>query len=352
VKFGILYNTDYYPEVHGSPAKYFNGILEQIEAAEALGFDAAWFGEHHYSGYAFGSPAALAMAAAARTSTIRLGTGPALVPLHHPLRLAEEYATVDVLLGGRLDFGVGRGFFQHSYKLFGLDDEESSARYYEGTELILKAWTSPMSFSYRGAFWNVENHTFFPRPYQQPHPPIYASATATRETFIWAGRHGFHLLTSCFVPRQEEVRQGIELYRETLRSHGHDPAEKDVAGVFQFYCGEDSEQARHYGGEHILRYYEFLSALRRRGPHKPPPPPPRQTNKTTQIKFSYADLDVRNLTMIGDPDSLIARIRWAREFFGTNYLMLEVGQGGMPPSQVVPSLERFAKHVMPTFRDA
>ena len=110
MKFGILYNTDYYPAAHQSPSNYYAQLLEQTELAEKLGFDAVWFGEHHYSGYSFGSPSLIAMAAATRTRRIRLGTGVSLIPLHHTIRLADEYAMLDVLSGGRLEYGIGRGF--------------------------------------------------------------------------------------------------------------------------------------------------------------------------------------------------------------------------------------------------
>src|SRR5271166_7177200 len=97
MKFGILYNIDYRPEVHGSSASYYGQILEQIEIIEELGFDSVWFGEHHYAGYSFGAPAVIATAAAGRTRRLRLGTGVSLIPLHNPLCLAEEYAMLDVL---------------------------------------------------------------------------------------------------------------------------------------------------------------------------------------------------------------------------------------------------------------
>ncbi len=131
VKFGVLYNIDYRPEVHTSPSRYYGQILDQVQLLEELGFDAVWFGEHHYSGYSFGNPAVIATAAAARTKRIRLGTGVALIPLHHPIRLAEEYAMLDVLSDGRLDFGVGRGFLYYAYDIFGVDMEQSHQRYRE-----------------------------------------------------------------------------------------------------------------------------------------------------------------------------------------------------------------------------
>ena len=104
MKFGILYNIDYRPEVHGSSARYYGQILDQIQIIEELGFDSVWFGEHHYAGYSFGAPAVIATAAAGRTTRLRLGTGVSLIPLHNPLCLAEEYAMLDVLSNGRLEY--------------------------------------------------------------------------------------------------------------------------------------------------------------------------------------------------------------------------------------------------------
>jgi alkanesulfonate monooxygenase SsuD/methylene tetrahydromethanopterin reductase-like flavin-dependent oxidoreductase (luciferase family) len=183
IKFGLLYNTDYYPEVHGSASRYYAEILEQVELAETLGYHSAWFGEHHYSGYSFGSPPVIAMAAAARTKRIKLGTGVSVIPLNHPIRLAEEYAMLDVLSGGRLEYGIGRGFLNYSYTVFGVNPDESHGRYREGTELILKAWTADGPFSFEGNYWQLSGYTFFPKPLQKPHPPVFASGAITPESY-------------------------------------------------------------------------------------------------------------------------------------------------------------------------
>ena len=159
MKFGLLFNTDYHAEVHGPPAEYYAHILDEIVLAEALGFHSAWFGEHHYSAYSFGAPAVMATAAAARTNRIRLGTGVSLLPIHNPIRLAEEYATLDILSGGRLEYGVGRGFLRYALDLFGVEEDESHERYREALELILKAWTSRESFDFEGRFWNCLLYT-------------------------------------------------------------------------------------------------------------------------------------------------------------------------------------------------
>lgn len=351
MKFGILYNTDYYPEAHGSAAQYYNQILEQAQFEEELGFESVWFGEHHYSGYSFGSPPVIAMAAASRTRRIRLGTGVSLIPLNHPIRLAEEYAMLDVLSGGRLEYGIGRGFLKYSHQIFGVNEDENHERYHEGTDLIVKAWTANGPFSYDGKFWQLKDYTFFPKPLQQPHPPIYASAVITPESAVYAGSRGFHLSTGLFVPARERVREVIELYRKTLREHGFNPAEKEVSGVFQLYCGESQDEARRNGGQYALQYFKFFSSLDQRALH---------TSKAFEqygggvsrifAGRTYEDLENARLLMIGDPQYIIDQIHWAREYYGVNYLIFEVAQGGEPHELVMQSLKRFAEQVMPAFK--
>ena len=131
----------------------------------------------------------------------------------------------------------------------------------------MKAWTSDVPFSHDGKIWKLEDYTFFPKPIQTPHPPIYASAVLTPESAIWAGTKGFHLCTGLFVPAREKVRDVIELYRKTLREHGHDPEEKEVSGVFQMFCGKTDEEARREGGQYVLQYFKFFSELDQRSPH-------------------------------------------------------------------------------------
>ena len=346
MRFALLFNTDYRPEVHGPPAEYYEQLLQQIEFAEELGYDGVWFGEHHYSGYSFGSPAVMLTAAAARTRRIRLGTGVSLLPLHHPLRLAEEYAMVDVLSGGRLEYGTGRGFIRLAYDLFGVDEAEGRARFQEATDVIVRAWTSKGPFSHRGRFWGFDDYEFFPRPIQTPHPPLYIAGVLSPESHVFAGSHGFHLATACFAPDREGVRKGVQRYRDALSAAGHDPATRDVAGVFQMYCGESDAEALRTSGDCIIAYLRFFSALGKRTSNA------RDERTDVYSDISIDTLDRERLILVGAPDKLIELVRWSREFYGLNYLLLEVGQGGLPHAEVMRSLERFARHVMPAFRSA
>ncbi len=351
MKFGILYNTDYHASVHGTPDTYYGQLLDQIVLEEELGFDSAWFGEHHYSAYSFGAPAVMATAAAARTQRIRLGTGVSLLPIHHPIRLAEEYATLDVLSGGRLEYGVGRGFLRYALDVFGIDEDESHARYHEAAEIIRRAWTSKGPFSHEGRFWKLEDYEFFPPPLQSPHPPIYASAVLTPESYVWTARMGFHLATACFVPNREGIRDGIALYRKTLQETGVEPATREVAGVYQMFCGESDVEAHRTAGSRVLDYLDFFGSIDERSPHDSVAYAHHQGGTRKLFAGVTSEvLDEQRLVLIGSPETLVDRIRWAREYFGIDYLLMEVGQGGLAHEEVVSSLKRFAKEVMPHFQ--
>ena len=344
MKFGILYNIDYRPDVHRSPSGYYGQILEQVQLIEELGFDAAWFSEHHYSGYSFGNPAVIAVAAAARTKRLRLGTGVVLVPLHHPIRLAEEYAMLDVLSEGRLEFGVGRGFLSYAYDIFGVDMDQSHARYREGVELILKAWTADGPFSFDGQFWKLTDYQFFPQPVQKPHPPVFAAGAGTPASFEWAGTRGLHLCTAFFGPDKFATQANVRLYRDALVKNGYNPAQREVVGVSQMYCAPTKAEALQRGGEYAINYYRFFAGLDRRGS--------RATVPEHFTRVSAQELDAANLVLLGDPDDLVARIEQIRTFYGIDFFLLETAQGGASHAEVVRSLELFARHVIPKFRSA
>lgn len=353
MRFGILYNIDYHEEVHGSASRYYGAILDQIVALEELGYDSVWFGEHHYARYSFGSPATIAMAAAARTTRIRVGTGVSLLPLHHPLRLAEEYAMLDVLSDGRLDYGVGRGFLKTAYDVFGIDGEESTRRYRESVEVILTAWgAAGGAFDFDGEFWQLRGAECFPPPFQQPHPPLFAAGAATVENYEWAGQRGLNLACAFFLPRQQMVRDAIGLYRTALAAAGHDPASRQVFGVIQMYCAATDTEAEERGWEYTKNYLQFFSELDSRNPHQEKSYDNYRQSRSgrTMGDITFAQFDQANLALIGDPERIITKLRWLQDYYAPDGLLLEVAQGGMPPEDVVPTCERFAQHVMPLFR--
>lgn len=341
MKFVVLYNIDYRPDIHKSPAHYYGQILEQVEILEELGFDGVWFGEHHYNGYSFGNPALIATAAALRTSRIRLGTGVSLVPLHHPLKLAEEYGMLDVLSNGRLDYGVGKGFMSYAYDLLGVDQNESSERFREGVKFIEAAWASNGSFNFAGKYFQVKNYHYFPKPIQNP-PPIYAAAARTADSYVWAGANGYHLCTSFFSPETDSIRNNIQLYRQAALANGHDPATRNIGGVVQMYCAATKAEALRDGGKFAKNYYRFFGDIDKLGS--------RPVVGERFENIDVAEFDQRNQVLLGDPDDLIRRIGQIRDYFGANMLYFEIAQGGASREEVLRAIDLFGKEVLPSFQ--
>jgi alkanesulfonate monooxygenase SsuD/methylene tetrahydromethanopterin reductase-like flavin-dependent oxidoreductase (luciferase family) len=339
VRVGICYNVEYHPEIHRSPSYYFGQILDQVDLLEELGYDTVWFSEHHCAAYSFGNPAVIAAAAAQRTRRIRIGTGVSLLPLHHPIFLAEQYGMLDVLSGGRLEYGVGRGYLMQEYDWLKIPISESHSRYHEAAEFIIKAWTEPGPISFHGQHFDVDDYQYFPAPIQRPHPPIYASAGGTAESWRWAAAKGLNLGTALFGADLEGVRENIALYRRLLRQHGHDPATREVCAITQMYCAPTQAEAVRDGAQYATNYYRFFSQLDKRA-------------KTSTVPQFFAeakgeDLNRDNRVLLGDPDDLTRRIGDVRDHLGIDLLLMEVAQGGAPVDKVFGALELFGREVLP-----
>ncbi|HYY23995.1 MAG TPA: LLM class flavin-dependent oxidoreductase, partial [Candidatus Udaeobacter sp.] len=216
MKFGIFVFGDNHPELGRSNQKFYEEILTIAEWAEELGFASFWLGEHHF--YWYGtcvSPPAVIAALGQRTRKIRLGPAVSVLPFHHPLVVAEEYALADNLCGGRLNFAIGSGFSPVEYKTFGMSMEEARERYWESFEVILKAWTQE-EFSHKGKFYQIENGSLYMKPVQKPMPPTWVAASSN-ETLIKAGELGFSIMAIPFARSGNmlEVKEKIDLFTES-----------------------------------------------------------------------------------------------------------------------------------------
>src|SRR5882724_4726005 len=190
---------------------YVSG-LEQMLAAEALGYTSVWIAEHHFNDYGLcPSPPVLASFVAARTTTLRLGMGVSLLPLHHPVDLAEQLAVLDVVSEGRLDVGIGRGGTLQDYQTFQSDRGDSRARVEEGIALMRESWGGA-PFDFRGRFHSAERLHVRPRPTQRPHPPLFIAANS-EDSVLSAARLGLPTLSSFFVP-VGELQKRHQVYRE------------------------------------------------------------------------------------------------------------------------------------------
>ena len=201
----------------------YDSALEQMLAAEPLGYHSVWIAEHHFNDYGLcPAPPVLASFVAARTSTVRLGMGVSLLPLHHPVDLAESLAVLDVVSGGRLDVGIGRGGTLQDYQTFQSDRADARARVEEGVALIQQSW-SGVPFDFQGRFHSAERVHVRPRPVQRPHPPLFIACNS-EDSVQSAARLGLPTLSSFFVP-VDELQRRHRLYRDVARAAGRSPGE-------------------------------------------------------------------------------------------------------------------------------
>lgn len=348
MKFGIMTLVDYYPE-DGSAQDYYRLLLDEIVYAEELGFDSAWIGEHHFCDFICPSPAVFLAAAAQRTSRIRIGTSVALLPLHDPIRLAEDYAMLDVLSDGRFDLGVSRGFQKTGYDGFQIPMEESRARFAESVELIDKVWSQD-SVTHAGQFRQVDRLRVMPRPVQQPRPPIWIGAGPTPESYLFAGERGYDLMLATVLAPIEAFASFMPSYRDALTAAGHDPGEARILGGNHLYVGTSKAQAMALWEKYYLRYMHFVEALFS----------DKDYEGTTQFKafegakefFSTVEFEdaTSTIAVCGDAKECIDSVAKSEELVGCTDYFIMADLGGLPRDELWASLRRFAEDVMPKFR--
>jgi alkanesulfonate monooxygenase SsuD/methylene tetrahydromethanopterin reductase-like flavin-dependent oxidoreductase (luciferase family) len=259
MQFGLFYQV---PEAAGQThAERFAEMLDLIVFGETLGFDVAWLAEIHFGG-AFSllsAPLMMVPIIAQRTQRIRIGTAVTLLPLHHPLSCAEQAATADVLSGGRLEFGIGRGSIPTQFYGFRIPVAENRARFGEALDIIRLAWTSER-FSYTGQFYQVDNLAVVPKPLQQPHPPIRV-AVHTAESFAHVGDLGLPIYSGTTTTPLPQLRQDMTLYRAHLQANGHPWRQDQAALMFPVHLAKTATAARDAMRPGVEKYYRNLVAI-------------------------------------------------------------------------------------------
>jgi alkanesulfonate monooxygenase SsuD/methylene tetrahydromethanopterin reductase-like flavin-dependent oxidoreductase (luciferase family) len=207
-------------------ASIYAMALERIAIMDTSGYDAVWLAEHHFSAFSVcPSVHMMGVMAAARTKRLRIGTGVSLAPFYNPLRLAEEVALLDVLSGGRVNWGAGRGFERSEFKAFAIPGEESAARFHEAVDIVLAAWSSE-KLSYVGKFHSYDGVEVLPKPLQRPHPPVWMAASSLT-AIEWAAAKGFSILMDPHSSRQD-LAQKRRHYGEKLRAAGFADADRVI----------------------------------------------------------------------------------------------------------------------------
>src|SRR6201998_3880701 len=235
----------------------FATSFEEIDAAERWGLDAMWMAEIHVNPErsVCSAPLTLAGAIAARTKRMKVGTGVQVLPLCHPLRLAEEAARGDQISQGRLIFGIGRSGFPRTYEAYGVPYGESRERFAETLEILKKAWTED-SFSYSGQFYKFAHVRLSPKPYQKPWPEIRIAANSP-DTFPAIGKLGHGVFVAVRLGTLSELAPNIKAYREGWKEGGH-PGEGQVFLRAPVYVAETAAQAHAEPEESIMYFYRYL----------------------------------------------------------------------------------------------
>jgi alkanesulfonate monooxygenase SsuD/methylene tetrahydromethanopterin reductase-like flavin-dependent oxidoreductase (luciferase family) len=357
------------PRKHFKPdvaVRTYEEHLTAWEAMDRIGFDGVGFNEHHTSPYGLmNSPNLMAASAAQRTQRIKLLIYGNLLPLHDPLRLAEELAMLDCLSNGRIVSGFARGI-PREHNVYKVPLRDSRARFEEAWEIIRRAWTEE-SFSFTGQFWSYENVAIWPRPVQQPRPPVWVPVTGSKETIEWAGRHDIPI-TPGLVPTRGLREDIIRYYAKCLAEHGHRLTPEHLIIQASAYVADSKAQAVREAGPYTLYFNQTLfshgnisdASLQ------------RDAGYLTSGSFDYVRPEnmhavsgdrerFRGMTMAdverdaqqmawGTADEVIERIIDAANHAGASTVLVNMNRGAMPQEMFMEQIQRFGSKVLPALQ--
>lgn len=350
MKFGLFYMipcADWQ-----SPVQRYQDTLEQIDLGDRLGFDNVWFAELHFDPRFSTTPSPLMVAAAAaqRTKKIRLGVAVNLLPLHNPVRIAEDIATLDVLSNGRAEFGVGRGAMPAHFQGFNIPIQENRERFVEYLDFVIRAWTQE-EFSFVGKYHSAEGLRLVPKPVQKPHPPIRIASNSA-DTFEMVGNLGHNMFISPFVVPMPALRDGVKVYRETLAASGHPVSTMELSVNMPVFVAGDAEEARSVPESSVKNFLNvFLSSYDTPAMQRAIAANPRI--KETQTRFREMTFDDwrNDIAICGDPSQCIEKIKALQEDFQPSEIICFFNQGGLiEHSRVMDAMKLFASEVMPHFK--
>ncbi len=299
----------------------YESFIEYVIEADRLGFKQLFMVEHHFTGQGQVSASMTVLAyLAARTRHIRLGTAVVVVPWHNPVLVAEQIATLDLLSGGRVDFGVGKGYRKAEFDGFCIPMEEVGERFDEAMDVIRKGWTSEGRFSHHGKWWHYDNIIVEPTPLQRPHPPLWLAA-GSAESIRRAARDGYNLLLDQLA-QTDQIAQRIALFREECERIGrpYHPELVATARALQMIHSESEREDAYATRRRVVAVIGDLARDRL---------PDRVEEDTAPL--------------LGTPHEIIARLKELKASGATNILLVD-------PNASVRNLLAFAQEVMPAFR--
>ncbi|HEX5494742.1 MAG TPA: LLM class flavin-dependent oxidoreductase [Mycobacteriales bacterium] len=347
-----------FPNRHFDPqvgTRLYHRYLDELEYAEELGFDGIAVNEHHQTAYGLmPSPNIMAAALARRTERAQIMVlGNAIGIRGNPLRVAEEVAMLDHLTGGRLVSGFVRGigweYFGHS-----INPTRSRDRFTEAHDLIIKAWTSRELFQWISPNYEYRYVNIWPRPLQQPHPPIYIPGAGSTETMRFVAEHRYTYM-SVYAPSRV-VRHWFDGYRRAAEDLGYPPEPEKIALSIPIYVAETDERAHAEARQHLL--WLFRKGLKQ-GPEIVFPPGYMTPSSMRGLlmagmkpfsELSYDELLTEGYAVVGSPDTVTARLRELYEELGFGQVIGLFALGDITHERTVRSAELFASQVIPALR--
>lgn len=348
-EFGIFHEFSRSPGQ--TDAQAFAQSFAQVDAAERLGIDCVWLAELHFNPErsVVSSPVVVATAIAVRTERIKIGIAVQVLPLCHPLRLAEEIATLDHVSHGRVIFGVGRSGFPRTYEAYGVAYAESRERFAEVLEVLRRSWSNER-FSFEGSFYKFNNVTMVPKPLQKPYPPLRVAATSD-DSYPTFGAMGLPIFVAVRLGTLEELGPNIAAYRAAYRAAGH-PGEGEVYLRVPVYLADNEKTARDDPEESIMRLYRALGAqLQDSATRSGARAVENRAARGAALQTVSYDDALREKVIVGTPDQVTRRLKDLTGKLGLNGILAEVNCGGLiPDAKVTRSLALMAEEVAPHFR--
>ena len=312
-------------------------LLEEIELADQVGLDVFGVGEHHRPDYAVSSPAVVLAAAAARTTRIKLTSAVTVLSSDDPVRVFQDFSTLDLLSGGRAEITAGRGSFIESYPLFGQDLDDYNELFTEKLELLLKL-REQERITWRGKHRpSIDDRGVYPRPLQQP-LPVWIAVGGTPQSVVRAGTLGLPLAIAIIGGMPERFAPLVQLYREAAAKAGHDASTLKVSINSHGFIADTVDKA----AELVLPPY--IDTMSRIGRERGWPMPTRQ-----QFDFERSP---RGAMLLGSPQEVIEKILFEHELFGMDRLLIQFTVGPMLHTDVMRSIELFGTVVAPAVRKA
>jgi alkanesulfonate monooxygenase SsuD/methylene tetrahydromethanopterin reductase-like flavin-dependent oxidoreductase (luciferase family) len=347
MKFGLHYQLPCFGSQ--SPVQRYRDTLEQSVHSEALGFESVWPVEQHFNADLSITPAPLLLLAALaeRTRTLRLGVAIILLTLSHPIRIAEEVATLDVLSNGRVEFGIGRGAIPSHFSGFGIAQSESRERFDEALELIVQAWTRER-VSHNGRFFKVNDICVVPKPIQQPHPPIRVAANSV-ETLEYMGRMGYPVFVATPTNPFPRLRKTLPVYREARKQAGHpDHGGEDVTLALPVFVSNSRARIRELMEPSINHYLQTVASIYRSAVERQETTAAQVPQRVERFGRMTWEQACESIAIFDTPDACLERLQRVREEFKVGRLICWFNIGGMAPhSEVMSSMDLFAAKVMP-----